>query len=142
MVWSYSTQLNIDQIIKLQKRYIRIITYSEFTEHTGSLFSELKLLKVKDIFSLTKFDFFNENVSEELKTIFVINRSIHSYEIRSSMIFHIPKAKTSRFGSNALRCDGANLRNKFYYALLYREPHLTKVKLKNLLQMYFLGTSA
>ena len=54
MVWSYSTQRNIDRIIKLQKRCIRIITYSEFAEHTGPLCSELKLLKAKDIFSLTK----------------------------------------------------------------------------------------
>ena len=52
MVWSYSTQCNIDRIIKLQKRCIEIITYSEFKEHTGLLFPELKLLKIKDIFSL------------------------------------------------------------------------------------------
>ena len=82
LVWSYSTYRNVDRIIKLQKRCIRIITYSEFTEHTGPILSELKLLKVKDIFSLIRllfmFDFINENVPEELKTIFVINRSIHS----------------------------------------------------------------
>ena len=125
LVWSYSIQRNID----------RIITYSEFTEHTSPLFSELKLLKVKGIFSLTKllfmFDFVNGNIPEELKTIFVINRSIHSYEIRSSMVFHIPKAKTSRFDLSTLRYDGANLWNKFYHALLYKEPNVTKAKLKN-----------
>ena len=146
LVWSYSTQRNIDRIIKLQKRCIRIITYSKFTEHTGPFFSELKLLKVKDIFSLTKllfmFDFINENVPEELKTIFVINRSIHSYGTRASVVFHIPKAKMSRFGLNTLRYDGANLWNKFYHALLYKEPNLAKAKLKKLLQMYFLDTSA
>ena len=69
------------------------------------------------------FYFINENVSEELKTIFVINRS--------SMVFHIPKAKTSRFGLNTLRYDGANLWNEFYHALLYKETNLTKAKLKN-----------
>ena len=137
---------NINRIIKLQKWCIRIITYSEFTEHTGPLFSELKLLKVKDIFSSTKllfmFGFINENVPEELKTIFVINRSIHSYGTRASVVFHIPKAKMSRFGLNTLRYDGANLWNKFYHALLYKEPNLTKAKLKKLLQMHFLNTSA
>ena len=35
LVWSYSIQRNIDRIIKLQKRCIWIITYTEFTEHTG-----------------------------------------------------------------------------------------------------------
>ena len=125
---------------------MRIITYSEFTEHTGPLFSEIKLLKVKDIFSLTKllfmFDFVNKNVPEELKTIFVINRSIHSHETRSSMVFHILKAKRSRFDLNTLRYDGANLWNKFYHALLYKETNLSKAKLKKLLQMCFLDASA
>ena len=56
MVWSYSTQRNIDGIIKLQKRCIRIITYSEFIEHTGPLFSELNTAQkmkffIKDFFS-------------------------------------------------------------------------------------------
>ena len=88
------------------------------------------------------FDFINENVPEELKTIFVINRSIHSYGTRASVVFHIPKAKMSRFGLNTLCYDGANLWNKFYHALLYKEPNLTKAKLKKLLQMHFLNTSA
>ena len=86
------------------------------------------------------FDFINENVSEELKTIFVTKRSIHSYEYLSSMVFYIPKAKTSCFGLDTLRYDVSNLWNKFYHALLYKEPNLTKVKLKQLLQMHFLDT--
>ena len=158
MVWSYSAQRNIDRIIKLQKRCIRIITYSEHTEpelsyseytenseYTGPLFSELKSLKVKDVFSLTKLlfmlAFINENVLEELKTVFVINRSINSYKTCSSMVLHIPKAKTLRFGLNTLRYDGANLWNKFCHALLCKEPILTKEKLKKLLQIHFLDTS-
>ena len=50
LVCSYSTQRNIDRISKLQKWCIRIITDSEFNEHTGPLFSELKLLKLRIIF--------------------------------------------------------------------------------------------
>ena len=74
------------------------------------------------------FDFINENVPEELKKKIVINRSIHSYETCSSMVFHVPKAKTSRFGLNTLCYDAANLWNKFYHALLYKEPNLQSLK--------------
>ena len=88
------------------------------------------------------FDFINENAPEKLKTIFVISRSIRSYETRFSMVFHIPKSKTSLFGLNLLRYDGANIWNKFYHTLLYKEPNLIKAKLKELLQMYLLETSA
>ena len=55
------------------------------------------------------FEFINENVPEEIKRISVINRSKDWYETCSSMVFHIPKAKTSRFGVNTLLYDGANL---------------------------------
>ena len=78
------------------------------------------------------FDFINENVPEELKTIFVINRFIRSFETRSSLVFPKPKAKMSRFGLNTIH----------YHALLYKEHNLTKAKHKKLLQMHFLVTSA
>ena len=59
------------------------------------------------------------------------------------MVFYMPKAKTSRFGLNTLSYDDdVNLWNKFYQAFLYKEPNLTKEKLKKLLQMHFLDTSA
>ena len=52
------------------------------------------------------------------------------------MVFHIPKAKTSCFGLNILRYDGANLLNKFYHALSYFTI------LKKLVQAHSLETSA
>ena len=85
------------------------------------------------------FDFINENVPEELETIFVVNRLMHSYETRSSMVFHLPKAKTC-FVLNTLLYDGANLWKK-NLSCIYKEPNLTKAKLKKLLQMHFLDTS-
>ena len=96
LVWSYSTQRNKDRIIKLQKCSIRIIIYSEFTEHNGPLFSELKLLKVKDIFSFTKllfmFNFIIENVSEELKNKFC-HEQIYTL-IWNSLLNGIPHTKS------------------------------------------------
>ena len=71
---------------------------------------------------------------EELKTTFAISRSIHSYETRSSMVFHM-----SRFSSNTLRYDGANIWDKFHHTLLYKEPNLTKAKLKKIISNAFPG---
>ena len=70
--------------------------------------------------------------------MFFINKSLNSYESRSSVVFHVPKAKTSRFGLNTLRYDGANLWNKFHHKLF----NLTKAKLEKLLQMHFLKFSS
>ena len=54
----------------------------------------------------------------------------------------MPKAKMLRFDLNILHYDGANLWNKFYHTFLYKEPKLTKAKLKKILQMQFLDTGA
>ena len=55
----------------------------------------------------------------------------------------MPKAKPSRFSLKTLRFDDdANLWNQFFHGFLYKEPNLTKAKLKKLLQMHFLGNSA
>ena len=60
---------NIDRLIKLQKRCIGIINFSDINFHTDLQYSELKLLKVNDIFSLSKllfmFDFIKENIPED-----------------------------------------------------------------------------
>ena len=96
LVWSCSTQRNIDWIIRLQKLCIQIITYSQFTEYTGPFFCELKSLKVKDISSLTKllfmFDFYQWKCSWRTKNNFL--SSIHSYETYSSMVFCVLKAES------------------------------------------------
>ena len=104
LVWSYSRKSNINCLIKLEKRYIRIMNFSDFNSHTDPQYSELKLLKVNYIFSLSKLlfmsDFIKEDIPEDLKTIFIFKKSVHSYI--SSQMFHIAKGKTSRLGLNTL----------------------------------------
>ena len=73
LVWSFSRKSKIDRKMKLQKRCIRIINFSDSNSHTDFLFYEPKLLKVYNIFSLSKppfmFNFIKENIPEELKII-------------------------------------------------------------------------
>ena len=57
LVWSYSKQDNIDCIRKLQKRCVRILSFSDFNGHTNALFFEFKLLKIVDIFVMQKIIF-------------------------------------------------------------------------------------
>ena len=88
LVWSYSRKSNIDCLIKLQKRCIRIINFSEFDSHTDPQYSELKLVNVNDTFSLGKLlfmsDFIKVNIPEDVKRLFIFNKSLYSYETRFS----------------------------------------------------------
>ena len=58
---------------------------------------------------LFKFDFIKENIPEDLKTLFIFNKSVQSYETCSSQMFQIPKGKTLQFGLKTLNYDRARL---------------------------------
>jgi hypothetical protein len=52
IVWGGAGKSLFERLFKLQKRSIRIITYSMYIAYTSPLFSKLKVLNLKDIFSL------------------------------------------------------------------------------------------
>ena len=49
-VWGLTTEENIKKIEILQKKCVRIMSFSDFNSHTNQLFVDLKLLKVRNIF--------------------------------------------------------------------------------------------
>ena len=49
LVWQYTMQQNLNKLFVLQKRCIRLITFSRFDEHSEILFKSLELLKIGDI---------------------------------------------------------------------------------------------
>ena len=142
LVWSYTKQGNIDRLIKLQKRCVRIVSFSDFNFPTTTIFRNLKLLKLSEVFKMNKiifmFDYINNLVPDEIRRLFTLNNMVHSYETRSSNIFHIPKGSTSRFGIHTLSYDGAKIWNQFYLSVLYKETNLTKRKLSTFLKKHFL----
>ena len=141
LVWSYTKEINIDRVNKLQERCIRILTFSDFNSHTIDLFAKLKMLKVQDVFTLNKLIFmFDDTEGCILDELDELNYDIHSYITRSSEVFHIPKRNTTRFGINTLSFGGAKLRNKFYFELLNKETNLPKFEFKTLLKTHFLNT--
>ena len=53
-VWGLSSEENIQKIEVLQKKCVRILTFSDFTAHSNPLFIKLKLLKVRDVVRLSQ----------------------------------------------------------------------------------------
>ena len=50
IIWGKTYDCHLEPLIVLQKRMIRLITDSEYLEHTNPLFYQLKLLKFNDIY--------------------------------------------------------------------------------------------
>ena len=94
LAWSFTNQRNIDRITKIQKRFIRILTFAPFDAHTNPLFSKLGIIKVEDVILIQKLLFMLEvqqnTVPAEISKLFEINDTIHNHETRSSHLFHIP----------------------------------------------------
>ena len=49
-MWGSTYQSNLNRIIVLQKKIIRIISKVSFDAHTGVLFKEQEILKFSDIY--------------------------------------------------------------------------------------------
>jgi len=71
---TYGCQLwgqgKIDQTITLQKKAIRLITFSHYLAHTSTLFKELKLLKLPDIISMSNIMFTHSTLNNKSPAIF------------------------------------------------------------------------
>ena len=127
----YSSYLRLFWFVLIQKNAILIvylncknwiINFSNFNSYTYSSVFWITTAESKQYFLLAKlftmFHFFKENIPEELKRLFIFNKSVYSYKTRSFQIFRVSKEKASRLGLNTLSYDGAKLWYKGFDAFL------------------------
>ena len=113
-VWGLTSNENINKIEILQRKCLRIITFSDFRSHTNHLFIKHKILKVRDIINLQHllllFKFLDNSLPTDLITLFKLNAEIHRYQTRQ--VFHIPGVDTSTYGINSIKFHCPVLWNK------------------------------
>src|SRR6266404_836841 len=84
-VWGNTYQTSLKPIIKLQKRAVRFITFSEFTAHSKPLF---QLLGILDFPNLFKFNIilttFKINNNMFMSSIFQNNKAVHLHCTRQN----------------------------------------------------------
>ena len=113
-----------DIIFKHQKRALRAVTSSRYNAHTGPLFINMKLLKVKDIHKLSQLKFFYKRFHRELPEYFntMITRKpidIHDHSTRKRDTFLIERI----YHSFAEKC----IRNSILH-IVNGVPHAIKDK--------------
>ena len=100
IVWSRcqsSTQL--DKILKIQKKYCRLITFSNFRAHSYPLFKQLRLLTVYQIYQyqLALFMYCQMNhLVTNVRFTFQTNSTIHDHFTRQHDQLHLVKCRTSK----------------------------------------------
>ena len=89
---------------------MRLLTFSDYHEHTSPIFKSLKVLKLQDIikFSILKliYFYFNDQLPLQVKNIFIKNESVNPYNTRGGKLLFIPHINTNHFGTKSLRYNG------------------------------------
>ena len=87
-VWAQSSKAVLDKISILQRKAVRILTFSNFRAHSEPLFKELKILKAQDnIFlhnCLFVYDYFHGNLPDSFDNTFNKVKDIHTLLTRNA----------------------------------------------------------
>ena len=87
----------LKDLIKLQKKAVRIISAAKYNAHTDPIFKKLSLLKLDDICRLKEYKFCyqleNQKLPSYFMQLFSRNVNYHYYNTRTNSDFHLPLIK-------------------------------------------------
>ena len=136
IAWGNTYQSSLQPLFVLQKKAIRIITFSGFLEHTSPLFKDLNVIKLFDevtvhiAFFMYKFK--NQLLPTNFNVFFASVKETHNYNTRlsSRMTYALPKTRTN-YGIFNIRYQGAKIWNAIsdHIKLLSLKQFKKKLKL-------------
>ena len=105
LVWQFTTKINISRLSLIQRKCVRIMTFSDYHDHTNPLFVKMKILKVKDVFTLKLMKFVFSWCKKEIPDA-LINLLITSHRENLSCSQHptflLPRIRTETYGKRSL----------------------------------------
>ena len=134
IVWGKTNKTILTRLYKLQKKAIRIITFSDRLAHTDKLFEKMSIMKLGTIYnyfvSIFMYNYKNGQVLSHLSNMFIPNNFSHGYYTRfgSDYRVNMVKNKTSSFN---VRSQGPHIWNqipKYIRDLLTLNTFKTKIK--------------
>lgn len=116
ITWGNTYSTSLKALVTLQKRAIRIITFSDFRAHSSPLFKNLELLKLNDLIYMHNVLFMHDYHRNHLPSVFddffKSVKTVHQYNTRlaSKKSYYLPKARTN-YGKFNIRFIGTKLWN-------------------------------
>ena len=129
-VWGSACDSHLSNLLIIQKRAIRLMTYKDQfplipgpLHPSNPLFRELQILKVNDIFMLQIAKFvhkcINKNIISNFDQWFLLNREVHAHMTRSNFDnscigtnnLFIPYGRTSNYGLKKIKVNGPKIWN-------------------------------
>ena len=116
-VWGQSLQTVIDKISLLQRKAVRLMTFSNFDAHSEPLFKELKILKIKDNIFLQNCLFVHDyfNLPKSFNNTFTKVENTHTSFRRNARdgYIAIPSYNSTNYGLNSIYKHCIDALNKF-----------------------------
>ena len=141
VIWGSSYESTLKPIFILQKKSMRIITFSQFDCHSSPLFKSLKIIKFFDLITLHiaifMYKFHNKLLPATFHSYFTKITSVHNYNTRlaAKQSYYIPRTRTN-YGKFNIRFKGPSIWNAI--ASDIKVSSLAKFKRK--LKQQFLDT--
>lgn len=86
-VWGNTHACYKNVIVLLQKKVLRIITFSRRLSHTAALFKQLHILKFEQLYkyniNLLMYNYVNNRLPSSFNNFFLTNENVHLYNTRS-----------------------------------------------------------
>ena len=116
IVWGNTNETTIKPVFVIQKRAVRVITFSNFDQHSSPLFKALKIVKFPDLvtylIAIYMYKFHNQLLPGVFASFFTKVDAVHSYNTRHSakLTYYLPKARTN-YGKFSIRFQGPKIWN-------------------------------
>lgn len=99
--WGNIYSISLGQLVVLQKKAVRIVTFSPLDEHSSPLFRHLQIIKLVDLIELFTgtfmYKYYNNLLPSNFSDLFTPVNQVHSYNTRlaSKLSFSLPKTMES-----------------------------------------------
>ena len=135
IIWGNTYKTTLQPIFILQKRAMRLITFSRFDEHSSPLFKSLEIIKFLDLvtfhLAIFMYKYHNQLLPSVFSSFFSKISQIHTYNTRlgAKQSYYLPKARTN-YGIFNIRFQGPSVWNSIDEDIKLSSLSLFKKKVK------------
>ena len=129
--WASTYKTNLQRIVRLHKRVIRILNRAKYDAPSKPIFKELKILDFEQIHSLQlglcMFSFIHSFLPKKYSDMFTFNYQIHAYNTRSLNKLYFPRFK-SNIRKFSLQFQGPNSLPPYIFSCFSISSFKSKLK--------------
>ena len=137
IIWGNTYKTTLQPIYILQKRAMRLITFSRFDEHSSPLFKSLEIIKFLDLvtfhLAIFMYKYHNQLLPSVFNSFFTKISQIHTYNtctrLGAKQSYYLPKARTN-YGIFSIRFQGPSVWNSIDEDIKLSSLSLFKKKMK------------